>query len=62
MNPEILGSLEHVGRAPSLSACLDHGDYSSGIGALVGGNRCWSKDSRGGGVLASAALTGLSDV
>lgn len=26
VNPEILGSLEHVGRAPSLSARPDHRD------------------------------------
>ena len=62
VNPAILGSLEHVGRAPSLSARPDHGDLRERDRSLGGGSRCWGKDSQGGGVLASAALTGCSDV
>ena len=48
VNPEILGSLEHVGRAPSLSARPDHGDYSSGIGALVGATGVGAKTGEAG--------------
>ena len=47
VNPEILGSLEHAGRAPSLSAHPDHGDLRKRDSSLGGGNRCWGKDSQG---------------